>query len=60
MKKSRILETPTLSTDAESSTTAKKLLSIFFIPLRPRPRRRRQGAFGPKKKNIYIYKIKSK
>ena len=30
MKKSRILETRNLSTDADSSTAAKKLLSIFF------------------------------
>ena len=39
-KKSRIRETKHLSTDADSSTTAKKLLSILFIfP------RHRQGAF---------------
>ena len=30
-QKSRIRETPNLSTDADSSTAAKKLLSIFFV-----------------------------
>ncbi len=41
-KKSRIRETKHLSTDADSSTAAKKLLSIFcFIP----PRRRRPLLF---------------
>ena len=46
-KKTRIRETKHLSTDADSSTAAKKLLSIFLIPLR---RRRRQGALTPKKR----------
>ena len=32
-KKSRIRETKNLLTDADSSTDAKKLLSIFFVPL---------------------------
>ena len=32
-EKSRIRETPTLSTDADSSTAAKKLLSIFLLSL---------------------------
>ena len=53
-KKSRIWETMNLSTDTDSSTDAKKLLSIFFSPprrRRPRRCRRRrrrrlcQGAF---------------
>ena len=34
-KKIRIRETSTLSTDAESSTAAKKLLSIFLYPSPP-------------------------
>ena len=42
LKKSRIRETKNLSPAADSSTTAKKLLSIFFIPFRRHRRRRRQ------------------
>ena len=44
-KKSRIWETKNLSTDADSSTAAKKLLSIFFTPPHRRRCRPRQGAF---------------
>ena len=32
VKKFRIREAKTLSTDADSSTAAKKVLSIFFLP----------------------------
>ena len=39
-----------LSTDADSITAAKKLLSIFFIPPRRHCGRCRQGAFTEKKK----------
>ena len=48
--KSRIRETKNLLTDADSSTSTKKLLSIFFHRPCRRRRRRRQGAFGQRKK----------
>ena len=46
-QKSRIRETKNLSTDADSSTAAKKLLRFYFVYP---SRRRRQEAFGQKKK----------
>ena len=54
-KKSRIRETPTLSTDVDSRTDTnlkrKLLIFFFFIPSRCRRRRRRQGAIG---QNIFF------